>query len=63
MILHFGRGSERHMLCFSDPSLDGFEDTDADLNRRLGIGDLHPKHWFDYEPSRERNPRGRQSQS
>jgi hypothetical protein len=37
---------DEDILDLFDPSLDGVEDPDADLNRLAGIGDYRPAAWF-----------------
>jgi len=37
-----------------DPAADGIDDPDTDAGRFMGIGSLHPRHWFD--PFNDRRP-------
>jgi hypothetical protein len=37
---------DEDILMLYDASLDGLEDPDSDVNRRLGIGDYRPNAWF-----------------
>ncbi len=37
-----------------DPAADGIDDPDTDAGQLMGIGSLHPRHWFD--PFNDRRP-------